>query len=266
MLTMHRGTWARLYADVMREAINEGYARPSREGETAELGPAMLSCPAPVFMELAGRGGSSEFARIEQLCYLGGWNPEPLLQVAPRYQRFREPDGQWLGAYGPRLFHPLYQVVRELSRHPYSRRGVALIWREGDIDLVLDGNPKDIPCTVSLTYWVGPAGELRCNAHMRSCDLWFGLYYDLPAFAFLQRCVAKALKRAPSQTILTATSLHLYAKDLERARLVQGRPNNNVRVHAVIPEPLVGEYDAATRFTWLQQWARDQLKKETTNG
>lgn len=264
MLTLHRSTWPRLYVDLLKLAAQEGYARPSRAGETIELGPAMLSCPAPVFLELMGRAGSAEFARLEQLCYLGGWDPEPLLRVAPHYERFRENDGRWLGAYGPRLIEVLGSVVRELSRHPYSRRGVALIWRGDDISLVLDGNPKDVPCTVSLTFWCGPAGELRCMAHMRSCDLWFGLYYDLPAFAFLQRCIAKALKRATGQTYLNATSLHLYSKDLKRASGVKPTPLNEVRVHSLIPEPLVADLDGPARFEWLQVWARSQLKEATT--
>jgi Thymidylate synthase len=261
---MHRGTWPRLYVDLLRRAAEEGYTRPSREGETIELGPAIVSCPAPVFMELTGRAGSAEFARLEQLCYLGGWDPEPLLRVAPHYDRFRSDDGRWLGAYGPRLYGPMLQVVRELSRHPFSRRGVALIWRANDIDLVLDGNPKDVPCTISLTFWCGPAGELRCQAHMRSCDLWFGLYYDLPAFAFLQRCIAKALKRGVGQTYLNASSLHLYSKDLKRASSVKPAPLNEVRVHSLIPEPLVSDLDGPGRFEWLQVWARTQLKEATT--
>jgi hypothetical protein len=265
MLTLHRSKWPRLYVDLLKQAAQEGYTRPSREGETIELGPAMLSCPPPVFMEMVGRAGSAEFARVEQLCYLGGWDPEPLLSIAPHYERFRDTNGNWLGAYGPRLYSVLQQVVRELNRHPFSRRGVAVIWREFDIDLVVDGNPKDVPCTVSLTFWCGPAGEVRCMAHMRSCDLWFGLYYDMPAFAFLQRCIAKALKRASGQTYLTTSSLHLYMKDLRRAATVRPTPLNDVRVHSVIPEPLVSDLDGPGRFEWLQVWARTQLK-EVTHG
>lgn len=259
MLSLQRRTWPRLYVDTLREALQEGYARPSREGDTVELGPAMLACPAPVFGTLRGREGSSEFARLEQLCYLSGSDPSPLLQVAPRYKRFQEPDGTWWGAYGPRLYGQLDLIVQELGRHPFSRRGVATIWQPNyDLHQIVNGMPRDVPCTVSLTYWVGPAGELKSHAHMRSCDLWFGLYYDLPAFAFLQKAVARALNRPAGLTVLSATSLHLYTKDLDRARKVKAIHSSGHLVHPTLPEP-EGSSPAA-RFHWLVNWAWEQLR------
>lgn len=262
LLTLQRGSWPRLYADALRAVLEQGYSRPSREGETLDVGPSLLSCPAPVYQELAGRGGSAEFARLEQLTYLAGSDPTPLLSVAPRYARFREEDGTWHGAYGPRLTLQLPHVVKELDRHQFSRRAVALIWNPSDVLAVTSntGPPRDVPCTVALSFWVGPAGELRAQAFMRSTDLWFGLYYDLPAFAFLQRAVAKALRREAGPTYLTTSSLHLYRKDEERARNVHARGTGPL-IHGLLPN-LEGNL-AGFRFRELIRWAQTQLEEAT---
>lgn len=259
MLVMERRTWPRLYVDLLKEAHTEGYSRPSREGETVEIGPALLKVPSPTFGPLKGREGSSEFARLEQLAYLAGEPPEALPLVAPRYARFREESGQWYGAYGPRLASQLPFVVRELTRHPFSRRAVAMIWRPTDISNVAETHPpKDIPCTISQTFWVGPAGDLRSLAHMRSCDLWFGLYYDLPAFAFLQRAVAKALQRPCSLTFMSITSLHLYNKHLDRVPYVKPQYMGPL-VNPVVP-PMTGQTNEE-RFDHIVGWAREELSK-----
>lgn len=267
MLTLQRRTWPALYVAALKTALHEGYARPSRDGETVDLGPSFLACPSPTFVQLRGRGGSTEFARLEQLTYLAGVDPDPLLRVAPSYERFREVRHgsnhlYWPGAYGPRFRNHMEDVVQELSRHPFSRRAVALVWNDMDLGRVVGKHgptPKDIPCTISLGFWLGPAGEVRTHAHMRSTDLWFGLYYDLPAFAFMGRAVAKALSRPSGLTFLTTTSLHLYNKHLDRAKYVKPQMESNTHlVHAVLPDPGPGLL-SHQRFQWLQKWALNQL-------
>jgi hypothetical protein len=262
MLTMHRAAWPKLYADCLRLATREGYARPSRVGETIELGPAMVSCPAPVWVDLEGRGGSSDFARVEQLEHLAGVNPtDAMLDAAPHYTRWREPNGTWYWPYGPRLAHQLPSVVTELARRPFSRRAVASIWQPTDVVAAASQDPPNVPCAVSIAFWIGPAGEVRAHANVRSQDLWLGFYYDMPSFAFLQRAVAKALRRVVGHTYLTATSFHLYTKDVGRAGFVRARPTGDP-IHASLPEPrdLTGEAAAPVdRLLWLREWAKGQL-------
>ena len=247
--------WPEVYVDLIDRAKEHGQARASRNGATLDLGPTTFHVHFPAFVKLDGRGGKVEFALIEQLCYLAGRDPEPLLLVAPRYERYREPDGTWWGAYGPRLFTQLPHVVRELSRHPDSRRAVALLYDRHDLlgSTRLDP-PRDIPCTLSLGFW-REDDELLCHAMMRSTDLWFGLYYDVPAFHMLQRAVAFALGLEAGELWFTTTSLHLYEEHWDR------------KVHATVlasgqlnwsSSECLYE-DGFRRFLWLQRWASQEL-------
>lgn len=260
MLTLQRRTWPRLYVDCLRATMREGYARPSRHGETIELGPAFVSCPAPLFMEMPGRGGSSEFARIEQLGYLAGVGPEDLLRVAPNYGIYAEADGTYPWAYGPRLASQLHDIVAELSRRPFSRCAIATIWTRADLfNAAKIEPPKVVPCALSLSFWTGPAGEIRMHAHVRSQDLYLGFYYDLPAFAFLQRIIAKALKRGTGYSFLSAVSFHVYLKNSKKIPDIQPKMRpGSVLVHASIPEPPDG-WDARARLQWLVDWAQGEL-------
>lgn len=261
MITLERVSWPRLYADALRQAAEEGYARPSRDGDTIDLGPALLKCPAPVFGLIRGRGGSCDFATLEQLGYLAGIGSDHLLSVAPSYLQFKDPQLGWHGAYGPRLKDQLPLAVEELSRRPFSRRAVALVWNERDIHYVAQGRLKDVPCTLGVGFWIGPAGEVRAEGFMRSTDLWLGLYYDLPAFAFLQRAVAKALQRGVGPTYLSTSSLHLYSRNAPAAAKIEGRYANEQRVHGALPEPDLSRAASATeRWHWLVEWANRQIK------
>lgn len=248
--------WELDYYHVLQYIMRYGTRRESREGQTMNVGPLMLSAKGPVdWVEVVGRGGKRDFARVEQLCYLAGVDPDPLLKVAPRFDRFREPDGTWWGSYGPRLRGSLLFVSRELRRHPDSRRAVIPLWRHEDLVRASTGG-ANVPCTVALAFWVEKR-TLRLHATMRSCDAWFGLYYDLPAFCMIQEVLSWVLGYEPGACYLTMTSLHVYQPFFERTTQVQPR-----RVGSVVR--LVDELHRSIvwnrSITEAQLWARGQLE------
>lgn len=250
--------WASTYVALLHQAMMDGRSRLSREGETMDLGPTTLCLDNEDidFISLAGRRGSVEFARLEQLSYLGGATPEVLLRVAPSYAKYREHDGSWPGAYGPRLWTQLLMVVRELEERPSSRRAVASLWTPNDLVDQVANQPRDLPCTLSLVFW---AEGLHLNLHaiMRSCDLWTGACYDIPAFACLQRAVAAALERIPGKLWFTATSLHLYRRHWARSHLVGSTITDKLARHRW---PHLVDDSAVGRWVRLREWARRQLQ------
>lgn len=256
--------WWHAYVHVLAEA-RHGRQRSSRAGDTYDLGPTTVG-PLLIdrcdFVALNGRPrDGSEFARVERLCYLAGVDPDPVVAVAPAYHRYSWADedgnyGRWPGAYGLRLAPGLRHVVNELWRRPDSRRAVAGVWNShhgyaSDAALIAEGSP-DVPCTLALTFWLDRG--LHVHATMRSTDVWYGLYYDLPAFAWLGHAVAHALNTEPGTVTLTTTSLHLYAKDWRASQDVQ--PSGVPLPHGL---PDVDDPSPPTRWEALRRWALNEL-------
>jgi thymidylate synthase len=214
---MNQG-WSNTYRDLIGMVLKFGAVRPSREGDTLDNGPTHISLNHPIeFQVLEGRGGSMSFAVTEQLCYLSGSDSTPLIAHAPSYERFRV-NGTWPGAYGPRIARGIAKVVDILSKDPNSRQGVLDIHNINDTFRVGTGvYGVDVPCTLALVFYT--VGNTLClHATMRSSDLWFGIYYDIPAFCFIQQRVAEALGLYAGRFDLTTTSLHLYRKHEAKAK------------------------------------------------
>ncbi len=212
MTVFYNQGWAATYTGLVENVLKYGTLRPSREGNTLDNGPMHIGLTSPVeFQVLEGRGGSLGFAVTEQLCYLSGLGSDPLLVHAPSYERFRGRDGGWPGAYGPRIARGITKIVDILGKNPDSRQAVLDIHNINDTFRVDTLDAVDIPCTLALIFYIRD-GKLCLHATMRSSDVWFGIYYDIPAFCFIQRRVAEALNREAGRFDLTTSSLHLYEK------------------------------------------------------
>ena len=249
--------WRADYAELVQTVIRSGVKRPSRAGPTLDLGPVTLMTQEWVpFLSLAGREKSTEFARLEQLLYLAGQEPLILGQRYPRYRELCEEEGGYHGAYGPRLHVGVRKVLRLLRDLPDSRRAVIPIWQPDD--LTIAATAKDVPCSLSLGFGVDD-GHLDCYVYMRSCDVWLGLYYDLPAFSGYHHMVAYALDVLPGNLWLTASSLHLYERDLGRAHYVDALEDHPFIL--VGPELLFGK-DPVARWEEIEVWAAELLERE----
>lgn len=197
----------------------------SRAGGTVDMRAAQVAGPsADVLGYPIKRGFSMSYAAAECLWYLSGENRgDWLVPWSAHYEeRFAQDDGLCWGAYGPRLmdlpgttaFTPLETVARELEASPESRQCVAPIFAAKDRD-VLCKRPRvrDMPCTLSLQFFVEDGGEVSLVTTMRSNDLWLGFPYDVFCFTTIQRLMAARLGRAPGGYFHQAGSLHLYDKN-----------------------------------------------------
>lgn len=153
----------------------------------------------------------------EGLQLIGGFsNPDLMTQIAPAFAKFREADGRFHGAYGPRLdrHNQIGEIIDLLKKDPDSRQAVATIWYPArDINSVF----KDVPCTIDLVFAVRH-GMLILDTHMRSNDAWLGFPYDLLQFTMLQTTVANILDIAPGPYTHYVNSFHIYERDLETAK------------------------------------------------
>jgi thymidylate synthase len=251
--------WDQEYVLALRSVLGYGRDVEGRGGATKELTGVIIEACPPGWLRVEGRGGSPAFARGEQLYYLAGLEPRKLSVVAPRYDELCRWQHHYPDAYGPRMFRQLRHVVIELDRHPTSRRAVVSIHDQTDTTNLSRHPDRPVPCTLNLQFLVRD-GELEVLAMMRSCDAWLGLYYDLPAFAFLGRAVGVALGVNLRRVWLHVGSLHLYARDWDKATLVKPRHDLVVNPLSHLDLPM-SPGDPAATWNGLVEWARDEVER-----
>lgn len=111
-----------------------------------------------------------------------------------------------------------------LKQDPSSRRAILTI--HNPVWDVVDGDSKDIPCTLNLQFIIRD-GRLHCFCQMRSNDIWYGTPHNVMMFTFLQRAMAGWLGVRPGDYVHRANSLHMYEKHWEKAAQIvdgEGKP------------------------------------------
>lgn len=177
-----------------------------------------------------GRNLNKRIAALEALQLIGGVShPELMVAATANFANFKD-GGTFHGAYGPRLRPQLEKVVDRLKRDPASRQALVTVW-DPLHDLMVDG-VKDYPCTIMLHFLVRDR-KLVLHTVMRSNDVWWGLTYDAFQFTQLQITVAGALGLEPGRYYHTASSLHVYERDIDSVREL--RPADGPR-----PAPIRG--------------------------
>lgn len=168
-------------------------------------------------------------------------------------------NGRLLGAYGPRLYHQLENVIRMICRDPDTRQAAALVWRGDETDLALMGN-KDVPCTVMLA-WNVRHGKLNAVTTMRSNDVFLGVAYDFWMFTRLQMTLAWALGLEVGDYRHHAVSLHAYERDWAKADELKVAPEEPEYPGGYTGEPVEGrllpEEEALKRWKRARGWAED---------
>lgn len=251
--------WEVEYVRTVRVLAAFGERVETRLGWAREMPhPVQLHVLPSGWLQVEGRGGSATFARLEQLCYLAGAEPWVLGMTTPRYDELCRWTGEepYPDAYGPRMRGQLVQVVRELAKNPHSRRAVVGIHERYDTNVLLNFPDRPVPCTVALHFTVR-GDEVFVHAMMRSCDAWLGLYYDVPAFAFLGRCVGIALGKNLGGMTLSVTSLHLYEEHLGLVPHLEPRVKAVISPLAHLDVPTAG--DPAELWQFLVAWARREV-------
>lgn len=215
-----------VYGEVIDAVRRGGVRRDSRNGVTYDLPDVTISLESPLnALPLAcGRKPSQRIAAAEALQLIGGFSaPEWLCRVAPGFDRYREANQQFWGAYGNRLtssgVRQLEQVIAKLRSAPDTRQAVITLW-----DPLLDNvaGKRDYPCTVALNFRRSGTryrqhNRLDAQVLMRSNDVWLGLPYDMFQFTQLQLTLCNVLGLDPGTYTHTAWSMHMYLSNMEES-------------------------------------------------
>jgi thymidylate synthase len=114
--------------------------------------------------------------------------------------------------------------VRTLVEDPESRRAILHINRSDDQETAVRFGSKDVPCTLSLQFFVRQ-GRLHMHVTMRSNDIVWGLTNDLFSFTLFQECMLLELTARNEKFrglemgsyYHTVGSLHLYERHFQLA-------------------------------------------------
>jgi len=215
MLVVNVTTAAQAAYEAAMLCLSRGVPRAPRGYPTLDLGPAavVVRDPTRCVPEGIGRPGLSPAIGVAEGLFLvaGETDAEILTTLAPFFGEILDSRGEVDGAYGPRARDQIAGAVEKLLADPDTRQAVALVWNTSDPLL----GSKDVPCTVALSFYVSDE-RLCLHVQMRSWDVMLGLCYDLMQFAILQLSVANALSRQGGALTVTATSLHLYERDIDK--------------------------------------------------
>lgn len=193
-----------------------------------------------------------------------------LLQASSYWKNMTDETGQITSNYGYYVFHERphgetqYEwVLSHLVKNQQTRQ--ALI----SINQTHHKNRKvrDFPCTIALQFLVRD-GSVCCEVMSRSCDIIFGLPYDLGFFSFLTELVCVDLNERTSSnlvvgyTMLRCTFSQIYDKTADKAAEVL-RISSDKKVAVVrmpfIEEPRVvlGDIYQGTRVSRVIDWIHE---------
>jgi len=204
----------------LKSCLLHGVAQSSRGMVTREIQnfTVMVMYPQINSMLLPGRNLNPVIGALEA-CQLIGQisSPESITRRVKAFEPFLD-EGIFWGSYGNRASTQLSRAERLLRDDPGTRQSVISLY-EGQRDLRAEA--RDVPCTLTLQFlWEAPR-VLSLRVSMRSNDAFLGLPYDLFQFTSLQCAMADALDAEVGTYVHTVGSMHLYMRDMDRAREVQ---------------------------------------------
>lgn len=204
------------YQEVISKVLDHGIDRQPRGRKTKDLGYTIIEIEQPWnALPFGVRPNlSARVAAVEAIQLIGGFaTPRLMVAASPKFAEYREPTGQFWGAYGERVGHQVSCAVDKLKKDPDTRQAVVTLW-----DPLRDNQPGklDYPCTIALQFQL-ERGKLCLTVTMRSNDAWLGLPYDMFQFTQLQLTVANLLVCSPGTYRHVAWSMHLYEENYEQA-------------------------------------------------
>jgi thymidylate synthase len=214
-----------LYPALLEYVLEEGALVAPRGESTLEISPFMfiLENPEDSIRLQKCRRINYAYAIIEKLSLVYGVaDPTTFCFYIKSLENLVE-DGDFGGAYGPRVTDQIPFIYNLLREDPDSRRAVITIY-SGHQD---HREILDIPCTIGLQFLLRN-DRLDLIAYMRSSDVYLGLPYDIQQFTFLQRLLANWLNIELGTYTHIAGSGHIYKRDVALSnKVIQDRTNLN---------------------------------------
>jgi thymidylate synthase len=219
-----------MWSAAVSEVLTHGSSIHCRNGGSTEVLGWSGTLVNPLKCLATKRGINIRYAGAEFLWYLSGQRDARMIQhYAPQYEKFCENGIAW-GAYGwrwandtamvieanSRIYrHQFHFLTDHLKKCPYSRQAIVTMWNAGDLVHAEEGDKKDLPCTLSLQFFIRD-NYLHLITTMRSNDLWYGMPYDVFCFCMLQMMLADFLGVQLGTYTHQVGSLHVYLKDRKK--------------------------------------------------
>lgn len=103
-------------------------------------------------------------------------------------------------------------VVKEIQRHPDSRRLIVSAWNVAEIEhMALP------PCHLLFQFYVAQ-GRLSCQLYQRSADIFLGLPFNMASYSLLTMMMAQVSGLGLGDFVITLGDAHLYSNHFEQAR------------------------------------------------
>lgn len=231
-LVHHNINW--LYALALSNLLQRGKPVAPRGQPTLEVlgAQVVLQDAAGCVITLPSRRLNYHFMVAEWWWMMSGLDDVSIGHFMPNILNYSDDGERFFGAYGPPWRAQVQYAIDCLRADPTSRQAVVTIWRP------IPPPTKDVPCTVSMQYLLRD-DALHAVVTMRSWDAWLGMPYDLFNFSRLAAIVAGELKVPQGSLTVQAGSLHVYERDLERARaLLDAWPADDEQKPPRLADPL----------------------------
>ncbi len=195
----------------------------------------------------------AEFAQV--MC--GGSDLDFISHFASKMKDFADPyDPDSIGgAYGPRAFGQVKEVIERLKADPGTRQAVISIFSSSD----WRAPDHLVPCTISLQFLLR-TGYLDLIVTMRSNDVWWGTTYDVFLFTMIQEWIAAQLEVKLGEFFLNDGSLHFYYERDGEARKELICRGTNLRMRPLdktlspqeLYDAILSARDLSSRKFWQQ--------------
>ena len=162
------------------------------------------------------------------------------------WSRITNPDTNEINSnYGSLVFNKeqFGWVIDSLEQDKNSRQAIMFF---NSPKFQFEGN-KDFVCTMYANFFIRH-NILHMKVQMRSNDIFYGLTFDAPFFAFLQQSVFLKLKETYPDLELGmyyhfADNLHFYERHFELAAEIQGQDVDITKEHTFMLKQPFLEYD-----------------------
>ena len=144
------------------------------------------------------------------------------------WNRIADHAGNINSNYGKLLFgEQLQWVLDSLKADKNSRQAIAFV---NQPKFQYEGN-KDFVCTMYLNFWIRD-NKLNMKVQMRSNDIFYGLSYDAPFFAYIQQSVWTWLRKTYPELELgtyyhSADNIHYYERHFNVAESIKNTEPKN---------------------------------------
>lgn len=117
--------------------------------------------------------------------------------------------------YSKGNFNQFHHVVKKLKEDRNTRQAIILYNRPSIHLEANDLGGKDFICTLAQHFFIRD-NKLDCIVSMRSCDAFYGLFYDLPWFENVYNDVFNQLDNIEKGTLtFVANSFHCYERHFD---------------------------------------------------